>query len=143
MQDMVLYYKPSCAFCHRVFGAADALGIELETRNIVRSEQDRADLIAATGRRTVPVLRYTRDGEEVWLPESADIIALLRRHAGAPERPWRDGLPTVNGGLLVVAWLSVMAAGALGRPFVLLAVGAMVVLYLRHAWQRWLAGGRS
>ena len=83
MQDMVLYYKPSCAFCHRVFGAADALGIELETRNIVRSEQDRADRSpppAAHGAR--PALHPRRGG----------LAPRVRRHhcpAATPRRRTR------------------------------------------------------
>jgi len=45
--------------------------------------QHAADLHAATGRTTVPVLRITEAGGEVrFLPESADIVEYLKRVVG-------------------------------------------------------------
>jgi glutaredoxin 2 len=81
--QLALYYFDTCPFCLRVLRAADRLGVTLELRNIHRDRQHYADLGAARGRTTVPVLRYTNAaGEDVWMPESADIIRFLE--AGGP-----------------------------------------------------------
>ena len=75
---LLLYQFASCPFCSRVRQTIDQLGIDVELRDIFLDESTRDELIAERGRATVPVLRITSpDGDERWMPESADIIAYL------------------------------------------------------------------
>lgn len=81
--DLSLYYLPACPYCRRVLRALDELELELELRNI-RAEPDyRAELVAARGRGTVPVLRIKKEGEDEWMPESLDIVAYLKERFGS------------------------------------------------------------
>ena len=84
MQDnLALYYFDSCPFCIRVRRVIDALGIDVELRNIYEEPGYLEELRAARGRTTVPVLRITSaDGEERWMPESADIVSYLQASYG-------------------------------------------------------------
>lgn len=60
------------------------LKVDVDVRNIWADSAHREALQSATGRGTVPVLRYTNDeGDEVWLPESRDIIAFLNQEYGS------------------------------------------------------------
>ena len=78
-EALTLYHYPSCPFCMMVRAAARSFPGTLSLRDIHRDEGALDELVAVTGRRTVPVLRIARsDGEDQWLPESADIIAYLR-----------------------------------------------------------------
>lgn len=81
-----LYYFDSCGYCRRVRQVIEELGVPVELRNIQHSAEHYEALLAARGRRTVPVLRIDRaEGSSEWLPESQDIIAWLRQQhtAGA------------------------------------------------------------
>lgn len=79
-----IYGYPQCPFCSRVLRAVDSLGIEIEFRNTLDTPDYLEELIGATGRTTVPVLRIESDeGEVRWMPESADIIEYLERLAKA------------------------------------------------------------
>ncbi len=79
MQDrLALYHFDGCPFCTRVRRAIDGLGIDVELRNIYENPDFLRELREARGRTTVPVLRITSaDGEERWMPESADIVRYL------------------------------------------------------------------
>ena len=77
-QSLALYHYVGCFFCARVRSAAESLGFELELRDIHVEPEHAEDLMAATGRTTVPVLRIAEpDGEVRWLFESRDIIEYL------------------------------------------------------------------
>ena len=81
-QKPEIYVRNYCGFCYKVMRAIDSLGVDVEVKNIWASEQDMLNLKNATGRTTVPVLRYwDEDGNENWLPESNDIIEYLRAAA--------------------------------------------------------------
>ena len=80
--DLALYYSDGCFFCRRVMDALDQLGVRVEMRNIFDDRKHLEDLVAARGRRTVPVLRIRKDGGDEWMPESADIIRYLRQRFG-------------------------------------------------------------
>src|SRR5688500_3686513 len=83
-EDLALYYFDGCPWCTRVQRALDHLGVQVEMRNILRDRKHQEDLVAARGRRTVPVLRIRHpDGRDEWMPESADIVAYLIRRFGA------------------------------------------------------------
>lgn len=80
---LALYYFETCPFCRRVLRSIDALGIDIELRNIYEDPAFLEELRVARGRTTVPVLRITStDGEERWMPESSDIVAYLQATYG-------------------------------------------------------------
>ena len=83
MKKLSLYYYPSCPYCRRVTRVLDGLDVEVELRNTLQNPEHQTDLIAARGRRTVPVLRIEQAGEpDVWMPESGDIVKYLRMTYG-------------------------------------------------------------
>ncbi len=79
---LTLYARGGCWYCHSVLHAIKRLGLDVEVRNIWQDEAAARELLQATGRHTVPVLRI-RDaaGGDRWLPESADIIRDLEARA--------------------------------------------------------------
>jgi glutaredoxin len=80
---LALYYFDTCPFCIRVLRTIDALGLDVELRNIYRDPEHLTTLREARGRTTVPVLRITSpDGEDRWMPESADIVRYLKATYG-------------------------------------------------------------
>jgi glutaredoxin len=81
-ERLLLYETPTCPYCVRVRRAIAALGLEIPGRDVFADTTARAELLAARGRATVPVLRcFAADGSEVWMPESRDIIAFLQHLA--------------------------------------------------------------
>jgi len=79
----VLYHKPWCPYCMRVFDVVRELGVRLEMRSTVCGEGRRA-LIEGGGRSMVPCLRIEQaDGSAHWLYESRHIAEYLRRRFGA------------------------------------------------------------
>lgn len=81
--DLALYHYEGCGYCARVRRALSELGVEVELRDIERDPTHLRALVDARGRRTVPVLRIRHDEGDEWMPESADIVAYLRRRFGA------------------------------------------------------------
>ena len=76
--QLALYYMPTCPFCLRVLGKIEELGLDVELRNTIENSDYRDELMQVRGRATVPVLRITEpDGDDRWMPESADIVAYL------------------------------------------------------------------
>jgi glutathione S-transferase len=74
-----LYHYFGCPFCTLVRRAADQLGLRMELRDILESPDRRRELVAATGRQTVPCLRIeSEEGEVQWMHESRDIIDYLK-----------------------------------------------------------------
>ncbi len=84
VDSLVLYVRDYCGFCHRVLRVIDGLGLKVEIRNIWQSGEAERELLHATGRHTVPVLRIMDSaGDSRWLPESGEIIRFLEaRHSG-------------------------------------------------------------
>ncbi len=80
-----LYHFDSCPYCARVRRAVKDLGLDVELVNIHRDPAARTELVAATGRQTVPVLRI-EDGD-VWMPESGDILRYLYERFGEGRTP--------------------------------------------------------
>ncbi len=79
-ERLSLYEFQSCPFCVRVRDAIRRLGLEIEIRDIHESPEHHRELVEATGRETVPVLRIEGAGGEIrWLPESLDIIDYIER----------------------------------------------------------------
>jgi len=83
VERLSIYGYPQCPFCRRVMDAVDALGLEIPLRDTLKDAQHRRALADALGRTTVPVLRIEQpDGEEIWMPESADIVRYLQARFG-------------------------------------------------------------
>ena len=76
--ELALYYYPECPYCQRVLTAIAETGAEVALRHVWDDPQHRADLQAARGRTTVPVLRISGNDGDRWMPESADIVRYLR-----------------------------------------------------------------
>lgn len=73
LEDLTLYYKPTCPFCHKVLSYMEQNGIECQMRNILEPGV-RDELIAIGGKGQVPCLII--DGVAMY--ESDDIINYLR-----------------------------------------------------------------
>jgi glutaredoxin len=71
---LVLYMTDRCGYCRIVFRVADRLGVNFEYRNTLRESMHREELIALTGRRTVPCMLV--DGDPMF--ESAHISEWLQ-----------------------------------------------------------------
>ena len=81
---LTLYQTVFCPYCERVRGALRRLGASISTRDINANVAWRQELVAATGRQTVPCLRIERnDGSFEWMHESADIIDYLQQELSA------------------------------------------------------------
>ncbi len=82
-ERLALYHFDGCPYCARVRQAIARLGLDVELRDIRTSRRHWEDLVAARGRRTVPVLKIDApDGGETWMPESADIVRYLEETYG-------------------------------------------------------------
>lgn len=79
---LALYHYIGCGFCRRVTDALSALRVDIGLHNILEEPARRLELQQATGRTTVPVLRISTETEDIWMPESADIINYLYEQFG-------------------------------------------------------------
>ena len=75
---LTLYHYYGCPFCMMVERAIRELGLDVTRLDILEDDQARADLIAATGRKTVPVLKIGDGPDARWMPESRDIVRWLK-----------------------------------------------------------------
>lgn len=75
--DLVLYYKPSCPYCHKVLDALKQMGKSLPMKNINEDKQSRQELEKA-GKVQVPCLfingqpLYESDHIIKWLEANQD-----------------------------------------------------------------------
>jgi glutaredoxin 2 len=84
---LALYQYDGCGYCMRVKHVIDSLDLAVELRNTLENRVFSDEVFAATGRRTVPVLRIEDEGGAVeWLPESNEIIRFLMERYGTSER---------------------------------------------------------
>ena len=76
---LTLYQYPNCPFCVRVRDRFDAMNVPYAIVNVSsdRRDPERAEVISKSGCATVPVI-HDREGD-VWMGESADIIAYAQR----------------------------------------------------------------
>jgi glutaredoxin len=78
-KGLALYLTAFCPYCVRVRRALDQLGLDVALRDIADDPGAYRELVDATGRQTVPVLRIEEsDGGVSWLAESEDIIQYFR-----------------------------------------------------------------
>lgn len=81
--SLAVYISRFCGYCYRVLSAVQRLDAEVEVRDVTLHPELRQDIIAATGRRTVPVLKIEHgDGREEWMFESREIVRYLEQHFG-------------------------------------------------------------
>lgn len=73
--SLVLYYSPSCPYCHKVLDYMEKENIDIETKN-VQDPGVRDQLISIGGKGQVPCLVI--DGKALY--ESNDIINWLSKH---------------------------------------------------------------
>lgn len=77
-----LYNMEYCSYCRKVQRAANKLGIDLVVLDVFADRAARERLRSATGRTRVPVLGILdENGQEVFLPESDEIISYLEQLA--------------------------------------------------------------
>ena len=75
MENLVLYYYPTCPYCRKVTNFIDKHELEeIELKNINKNKQAEKELIEVGGKRQVPCLFI--DGEPLY--ESDDIINWLQ-----------------------------------------------------------------
>lgn len=75
--ELTLYGYPQCPYCARVLRAIEELDLEVPLRNTMQEPQHRSELLEATGRGTVPVLRIEGPDGVDWLRESSEIVRYL------------------------------------------------------------------
>jgi len=73
MQNVILYYRPTCGYCVRVLRFIQENQIKVNLRNVSESTAIRQELIGVTGMSQVPCLIH--NGQILY--ESADIIQWL------------------------------------------------------------------
>jgi len=77
--DLVLYQFKMCPFCVKARRAIKRLSLNIETRDALREESSREELLAGGGKIKVPCLRIADDeGNATWMYESSDIITYLQ-----------------------------------------------------------------
>lgn len=76
MNNLILYYKPTCGYCARVLRYMQDHNISVELKDVNSSPDVREDLIEKGGKSQVPCLFI--DGQPLY--ESADIIDWLQNN---------------------------------------------------------------
>ena len=83
--SLTLYQYKACPFCVKVRRAMKRHALNIETRDVKRSETAREELLAGGGDLQVPCLRIEGEqGEVQWMYESSDIIRYLEGRFAAP-----------------------------------------------------------
>jgi len=77
--NLLLYQFKMCPFCVKARRAIKRLSLNIETRDALREESSREELLAGGGQIKVPCLKITDDaGKTTWMYESSDIIEYLQ-----------------------------------------------------------------
>lgn len=74
MNELTLFYKPTCPYCLKVLGFMKLNGMDVPLKNISESPEIAQELIDVGGKRQVPCLII--DGKPLY--ESDDIIEWLK-----------------------------------------------------------------
>lgn len=83
--SLVLYQYEACPFCVKVRRAMKRHALNIETRDVKRSDTAREELLAGGGHLKVPCLRIGEDEHRAqWMYESNDIINYLVARFPAP-----------------------------------------------------------
>ncbi|RLA44914.1 MAG: glutaredoxin [Gammaproteobacteria bacterium] len=76
--SLTLYQYQACPFCVKVRRAMKRQSLDIETRDVKRSQAAREELLTGGGDLKVPCLRVEDEqGEVSWMYESGDIIGYL------------------------------------------------------------------
>ncbi len=77
---LILYQFKMCPFSVIVRRAVKRLSLKIETRDALREEASREQLLKGGGQIKVPCLKITDDqGNNTWMYESSDIIQYLQQ----------------------------------------------------------------
>ncbi|MGB5177842.1 MAG: glutathione S-transferase N-terminal domain-containing protein [Gammaproteobacteria bacterium] len=78
-RNLVLYHFRMCPFSVKVKRAVRRLSLNIESRDALREETSREELLQGGGKIKVPCLRITDEqGNATWMYESSAIIAYLQ-----------------------------------------------------------------
>lgn len=78
-KHLMLYQFKMCPYCVKARRAIKRLSLKIETRDALREESSREELLAGGGKIKVPCLRIAdEDGNTTWMYESSDIITYLQ-----------------------------------------------------------------
>jgi len=72
---LILYYKTSCPYCHKVINFAEAENISLDLKDIYADHQNLDELMELGGKRQVPFL--VDQDRQIQMYESDDIVKYL------------------------------------------------------------------
>ena len=76
---LVLYQFRMCPFCVKVRRTIKRMSLNIETRDVLRDEPSREQLLTGGGDIKVPCLKIINDqGHETWMYESTDIVHYLK-----------------------------------------------------------------
>ena len=79
-KNLVMYQFLTCPFCIKTRRAIKRLSLNIETRDALKHEASRQQLLQGGGEIKVPCLRITKeDGGVEWLYESNEIIRYLEQ----------------------------------------------------------------
>lgn len=81
MKDTLYYYR-HCPYCLRVLAFIGLYQLPITTEILANDDEQKP--IAMVGRKQLPILQYTQEGEQHYLPESLDIIAFLAKRYNKP-----------------------------------------------------------
>jgi glutaredoxin len=84
LKHMKLYQLYACPFCIKTRRALRRLNLVIETRNVQAGSLYRDELEQGGGRIQVPCLHIQKEGGDVWMYESSDIIAYLEAECADP-----------------------------------------------------------
>jgi glutaredoxin len=77
-KDLVMYQFLTCPFCVKTRRAIKRLSLNIETRDALKNQASRQELLEGGGEIKVPCLRIPEeDGKVTWLYESSEIIKYL------------------------------------------------------------------
>ena len=75
--DLTLYQFKACPFCIKVRRQSKRLHLNLNTRNVLKNKDWHDELEQQGGKRKVPCLRISTNGDVQWLYESKNINRYL------------------------------------------------------------------
>jgi glutaredoxin len=84
---LTLYQYKACPFCVKVRRVMKRQSLEIETRDVKRSESAKGELLAGGGDLKVPCLKVDdEDGQTQWIYESGEIINYLENRFAATQQ---------------------------------------------------------
>lgn len=78
-EGLSLYYRHSCPFCRYVLTYMKINNIQIDLRDTAKDSLNLDALIQHGGKQQVPCLKIEKDGKDIWMYESADIVEFLKK----------------------------------------------------------------